>query len=77
MKVADDGELNISVWQTWTMILQRFFRTGPGQHVEDNIFIGVIVPQSGHVAKNSVSSRLVRLECSLYSCIHEAGLWRS
>ena len=53
MKAADDvrQELKRMADLDKAKILQRFFKTGPGQYVEDYIFIGVIVPQSRQVAE--------------------------
>lgn len=76
MKAADDvrQELKRMADLDKAKILQRFFKTGPGQYVEDYIFIGVIVPQSRHVAKKFSQLPLGEVRTLLYSCIHEERL---
>jgi 3-methyladenine DNA glycosylase AlkD len=55
-------------------ILQRFFKTGPGQYGENDIFIGVTVPQSRQLAKKFSQLPLGEVRTLLYSRIHEERL---
>ncbi|MGI0012743.1 MAG: DNA alkylation repair protein [Nitrososphaera sp.] len=53
-------------------VLQRFFKTGPGQYGEGDIFLGVMVPQIREIAKNySSSSDFSAIKELLSSQIHE------
>jgi 3-methyladenine DNA glycosylase AlkD len=55
-------------------IMQRFFKTGPGQYGEGDIFIGVMVPQSRQVAKKFNQLPLGEVRTLLYSRVHEERL---
>jgi 3-methyladenine DNA glycosylase AlkD len=68
-EVADAGD---------AAFLQRFFKTGPGQYGESDLFIGVRVPQTRSVAKRFTSLPLEEIEVLLGSEVHEhrlAGLF--
>lgn len=51
--------------------LSRFFKTGPGQYGEGDLFIGVTVPQSRAVAKQFASLPLSEIHELAQSPIHE------
>lgn len=55
-------------------ILQRFFKTGPGEYGECDIFIGVKVPQIRAVVKRCEGISLVETAKLLKSRIHEERL---
>ena len=54
--------------------LAGFFKTGPGQYGEGDVFIGVRVPVTRKVAKDFKNLPLPEVECLLHSPIHEERL---
>jgi 3-methyladenine DNA glycosylase AlkD len=76
MKAATDArkELQSMADPVKAAILRRFFKTGPGEYGEGDIFIGVMVPQSRQVAKKFSQLPLGEVRMLLYSPIHEERL---
>jgi 3-methyladenine DNA glycosylase AlkD len=56
------------------VILQRFFKTGPGEYGEGDIFIGLRVPQLGSLAQAYIHLRLEDTLELIRSPIHEERL---
>ncbi|MFC1594407.1 DNA alkylation repair protein [Candidatus Omnitrophota bacterium] len=55
-------------------ILQRFFKTGPGEYGEGDVFIGVVVPQIRKVVQQFDALSLAETVKLLQSSIHEERL---
>ncbi|MBU1996981.1 MAG: DNA alkylation repair protein, partial [Candidatus Omnitrophica bacterium] len=55
-------------------ILQRFFKTGPGEYAEGDIFIGLKVPEIRSVVNKNVDISLTEVKKLLKSKIHEERL---
>ena len=54
--------------------LQKFFKTGPGQYGEGDIFIGVVVPHTRGIAKANLQTPSTEIHKLLKSKFHEARL---
>lgn len=54
--------------------LKRFFKTGPGQYSEHDIFIGVMAPELKKLSKTFIHLCLPDIEILLSSAIHEERL---
>jgi len=52
-------------------ILQRFFKTGPGEYGEGDVFIGVKVPGIRAVCRECRGAPIESMEALLHSSIHE------
>jgi 3-methyladenine DNA glycosylase AlkD len=55
-------------------VLQRFFRTQPGQYAEGDRFIGVTVPAIRRLTRRFPNAPLQEIDALLHSPIHEARL---
>lgn len=55
-------------------VLQRFFRTGPGQYGEHDIFLGVTVPQVRRSIRSYRDLPLPQVALLLQSALHEVRL---
>ena len=54
--------------------LQKFFKTGPGQYGEGDVFFGVVVPHTRSIAKANLQTPLTKIHKLLKSKYHEARL---
>ena len=54
--------------------LARFYKTGPGEYAEGDVFLGGTVPQTRTVAKNYKDLELVEVQKLFNSPFHEARL---
>lgn len=56
------------------LFLQRFFKTGPGQYAEGDVFLGLVVPLTRSIAKVNKQTPLAELQKLIGSEYHEARL---
>lgn len=56
------------------VFLQRFFKTGPGQYAEGDVFLGLVVPLTRNLAKANKETPLEELQKLIESPYHEARL---
>lgn len=54
--------------------LQKFFKTGPGQYAEGDIFLGLVVPLTRNIAKANRQTPLEELQKLITNPYHEARL---
>lgn len=54
--------------------LQRFFKTGPGQYAEGDVFLGLVVPLTRNIARANKNTPLPELQKLVQSEYHEARL---
>ena len=55
-------------------VLQRFFRTGPGEYAAGDVFIGVTVPSIRLLVRQFREASLPDIDALLHSPVHEARL---
>ncbi len=67
-------ELNSKAKKDHAKILQRFFKTGPGEYGEGDIFIGLKVPVIRSIVKTNLDLTLKEIQELLKSPIHEERL---
>ncbi|MDR3261908.1 MAG: DNA alkylation repair protein [Tannerella sp.] len=55
-------------------ILQKFFKTGPGQYAEGDVFLGIVVPVTRRIVKAHRQTPLSEIHTLLASKYHEVRL---
>lgn len=57
-----------------TAVLSRFFKTGPGEYGEGDVFIGLTVPENRAIARDYLAAPFETIACMLRSPEHEYRL---
>ncbi len=68
------SELSAAAHKDKVAILSSFFKTAPGEYAEDDIFIGVNVPDNRAISRKYFNAPLSDVRQMLYSPIHEHRL---
>ena len=66
--------LNQHASDTDAIFLQRFFKTGPGEYGEGDLFIGLRVPQTRQICRDFFELSIDQIEIMLGSPIHDHRL---
>lgn len=64
-------ELKLAENPKQARLLQRFFKTAPGEYGHGDIFLGIMVPTQRKIIKNYIDLKLSDIQKLLYSKIHE------
>lgn len=64
-------ELRVVASKQRAEISQRFFKTGPGEYGEGDVFIGVTMPQQRFIAKRHLDLAIAETQLLLDSEVHE------
>ncbi len=67
-------DLNSLAYKKDAQILQKFFKTGPGEYAEGDIFLGIRIPKQRQIVKKYWKMDLKEVENLLKSNIHEYRL---
>jgi len=68
------GKMRLLADKKQAEILSRFFKTGPGEYGEGDIFLGIKVPQTRRLAREGQDLSFEYLESLLESPLHEERL---
>ena len=74
MLTSLEKELKIKANPEKAKILQRFFKTGPGEYGEGDVFLGIVVPEIRKLVKKYSNLKIKEIIKLLHSKIHEERL---
>jgi 3-methyladenine DNA glycosylase AlkD len=67
-------ELQLKADPEQAIVLQRFFKTGPGEYAEGDRFVGIKVPELRKLSKKYNNLQLLEVEGLIKSLVHEKRL---